>query len=97
MYGIVVAMIVRNWTFASNGNEAIYTTASATYRASKTGSAAIEPDGCDRERAPSDPWKDIVDAVAYLAGPGSDWANGQIIRISGGAVSSSLLQRSEYC
>jgi 3-oxoacyl-[acyl-carrier protein] reductase len=61
------------------------------------GSAAIEPDGCDRERAPSDPSKDIVDAVAYLAGPDSDWANGQIIRISGGAVSSSLLQQSEYC
>jgi 3-oxoacyl-[acyl-carrier protein] reductase len=61
------------------------------------GSAAIEPDGCDRERAPSDPSKDIVDAVAYLAGPDSDWANGQIIRISSGAVSSSLLQRSEYC
>ena len=53
--------------------------------------------GCDRERAPSDPSKDIVDAVAYLAGPDSDWANGQIIRISGGAVSSSLLQQSEYC
>jgi 3-oxoacyl-[acyl-carrier protein] reductase len=61
------------------------------------GSAAIEPDGCDRERAPSDPSKDIVDAVAYLAGPDSGWANGQIIRISGGAVSSSLLQQSEYC
>jgi hypothetical protein len=53
--------------------------------------------GCDRERAPSDPSKDIVDAVAYLAGPDSDCANGQIIRISGGAVSSSLLQQSEYC
>jgi 3-oxoacyl-[acyl-carrier protein] reductase len=61
------------------------------------GSAAIEPDGCDREGAPSDPSKDIVDAVAYLAGPDSGWANGQIIRISGGAVSSSLLQQSEYC
>jgi hypothetical protein len=53
---------------------------------------ALSADG-----APSDPAKDIVDAVAYLAGPDSGWANGQIIRISGAAASSSLLQQAEYC
>ena len=43
MYGIVVAVIVRNWTFASSGSDAMYSTASATWRASKVGSAAMEP------------------------------------------------------
>ena len=38
MYGIVVAVMVRNWTLVSSGSEAMYSTASATCRGSKTGS-----------------------------------------------------------
>ena len=43
MYGIVVAVMVRNWTLASSGRDAMYRTASATWRASKVGSARTVP------------------------------------------------------
>jgi len=42
--GILVAMIVMNWTFASSGRLAIYTTARATCSTSKVGSTASSPD-----------------------------------------------------
>ena len=50
MYGIVVAVMVRNWTLVSSGSEAMYSTASATCRGSKTGSTATHPLACGMPR-----------------------------------------------
>jgi hypothetical protein len=41
--GILVAMMVMNWTLASSGRFAMYTTASATCFSSRRGSAMVEP------------------------------------------------------
>ena len=51
MNGILVAMMVRNWTFAPSGRDAMYSTASATWRASNTGSGASDPSACGTPRA----------------------------------------------
>src|SRR4051812_1252382 len=43
MYGILVAITVRNWTFASSGRLAMYTIERATWSRSSVGSVAVEP------------------------------------------------------
>ena len=66
MNGIVVAVMVRNWTFASSGSPAMKTTASAASRGSKVGSFLTEPSACGAPAA-------IHWVISVLALPMSIW------------------------
>src|SRR5580693_5400000 len=66
MNGIVVAVIVRNCTFASSGSPAMKTAASAASLGSNVGSGLTDPSGCGAPAA-------IGSAIAVWALPMSIW------------------------